>query len=832
MIISKRFDTFFLLFLCFFSFDSFSKVAKHTVQQNTPLPSMQEMLNETYSVPLEIIHLTQHLSMLINNHQIKKIKNRRYVLDTFRDIQMILTSTLNEQVIVDNLDDEEVKLQIIYALSSLSDYCLSFLEICIKTQFKETPEFDFASIIKRGPTPTTNKEHCAAVVNQLSIKTKKIKRLADDAGLLWYNIQARRFEKYVLDPCFKYNISKLTMYLSAGALFITMLLWLESYDALKKEILQNANNMTYEETFDHLYSKGGMFKLYADLQSILGVQTPKTAGGYTNHMELMDPVYSLVLKKANKHSQSIPIREIATTLESFASSLGIGKLPHLAPMGILVAAECKQVWAKEIKGWFKKHIETYWNLLRGGAYTQKAVNGIWDFQPKITFDDVIGLEEIKEEFSLIIKFIENPEQYIRVNAAPPRGYLLTGPTRTGKTFIVEALCGEIQRSLERLNRKNEMKFWRVNSKIISEFGLRDVLSFAKENAPIVLFIDEIDLHGLQRVTNNRMLEEFLTSLGNTLDNDPRKQVILITATNKPETLDKALRQPDRLGKEIRFEYPSLYYRKKYLNRQLELMAIDSNQFNLDLIAQKTAGKSFADLSGMINNAIMRSWMYNIQLTQDLFERSIDSEIRRLIIEDRKNLPQEELSIMATNLAGKILISLLCPTGMVLDKATLKAVMPDLQEELPFEELMQKNDKERQQKIRHGDVFRYYPSDSIHISSYAQKINEIKFLIAGSLSEEVVLGSTSYEYRHEDLNTAFAGAREICFEGIDPKTMSKKQFNDLSQKAYELIDQCKQEVRDLFYREREALEKITEYLLTHKTINAFTAKQIVEATANK
>ena len=414
-----------------------------------------------------------------------------------------------------------------------------------------------------------------------------------------------------------------------------------------------------------------------------------------------------------------------------------------------------------------------------------------------------------------------------MNTAPERGVLLTGPTRTGKSFIVEALVGEIEDMFTAQNRRSDFKAWKVDSHIIQQYGIADILETAKSNAPIILFIDEIDLLGLQRVGNNELLSQFLTSMHTSLDSDPSKQVILIAATNKPETIDKALRQFGRLGKEIRFEYPAFRFRKIYLEREFNNMALDTSQFDLNTLAQKTEGKSFEDLRAIIRSAMILSWTRRQPLSQKLLEESLDTELRHIIMVNRKELPDFEKHILSVHFAGRALAMTLLDTHAALDKVTIKAVMTDLREEAQWEEYVQKSERDKQQKIIYGDIFTKYLHDTIYLSSQQQIVNEIKSLLAGAVAEELLLGSSGYRCHTKNTDQAYKLVESLAFEGLDPRALSKNKHRELADKTYKLFTQYKHEVKELLAENHDALIAITNALQELDTLTASEIQEIID-----
>ena len=745
--------------------------------QNPQDVVVENLLQQAYTLPPKIDHIVERLALLVSKHQISNIKNKAAVIDILRDIRLLLSNTLKDQATINTISDSQIQAQIALALLHLCDSITAYLDHAIKQNFTAIKPFDISQLTKRhiaiDLTPEQISENLTVVANNI----KKLDKKAEFAGLTWYNIATRKFENTIVKPCNKYKIPQIATIGALTSLTSLYLIW----------------------RYGHLYQEHCptwiQEKIVKRLVDTVGKPVETDGFDNVNIEELRkDPEY-----------RWLSIADLATT------RILSNKHPQLTAIAGLTVAAYLKIWKKRLKPWLTKKGSFAWNFLRGGAYEKKAIEGVWDFVPTVRFKDVIGLDEIKESLSFIIRFIDNPEQYLRVNTAPEKGFLLTGPTRTGKSFMVEALCGEIYDLLKKRGRENEFKFWKIDSSTIHQYGITDILEIAKDNAPIVLFIDEIDLLGLQRVANNELLSQFLTSMGTTLDSDPSKQVILIGATNKPETTDIAIRQYGRLGKEIRFEYPAFKFRKIYLEQELNNMALDLNQFDLTALAQKTEGKSFEDLRAIVRNAMIRSWTRGQKLTQQLLEESLDTEIRRIIMTDRKELSKAEKYILATHFAGRALAMTLLKMNAVLDKVTIKAVMTDLHEEGQWENLMNKDEKDKQKKIIHGAIFTRYLHDTINLNSYEQIVNEIKSLLAGFMAEEILLGSCSYKCHPKNSERAYAMIESLVFEGVPSVKFSKKTHRLLADKVYELFKQYKQEVKELLAEHRDDLEAIAQAL---------------------
>ncbi len=272
-----------------------------------------------------------------------------------------------------------------------------------------------------------------------------------------------------------------------------------------------------------------------------------------------------------------------------------------------------------------KHIQNYIKQLN------KKIDFItWEIKPTVRFKDVLGFNEEKSKLYSIIRFVENPKKYLLTHTAPKQGLLFTGPTHTNKYFITEAFCGEIANILEKQSRVFDFKFYRISSYMIAKHSIIDILetimnpNWNWHSGPIVLFIENIDVLLLQRVGNNQLLSQLLTLMNTPLDSDPDKQVILIAATSKSELLYDAMKQHNYLGKEIRFKHPTFQFRKAYLTSEIEKMRLDTCQFDLASIAQKTEGASFKDLYLIIHSAIIRSWTRKQPFSQQLLEEGLDT----------------------------------------------------------------------------------------------------------------------------------------------------------------------------------------------------------------
>lgn len=242
-------------------------------------------------------------------------------------------------------------------------------------------------------------------------------------------------------------------------------------------------------------------------------------------------------------------------------------------------------------------------------------------QTGITFDDVAGQDEAKEALQEIVDFLHNPGKYKEIGAKIPKGALLVGPPGTGKTLLAKAVAGE-----------SKVPFFSISgSEFVEMFvgmgaaRVRDLFKQATEKAPCIIFIDEIDTIGKSRTAGgyggNDEREQTLNQLLTEMDGfDPDKGVVILAATNRPETLDKALLRPGRFDRRIPVELPDLRGREAILKVHAKKVKLDPN-VDFNAIARATPGASGADLANIINEAALRAVKlgHNIVQQEDLEE---------------------------------------------------------------------------------------------------------------------------------------------------------------------------------------------------------------------
>lgn len=283
------------------------------------------------------------------------------------------------------------------------------------------------------------------------------------------------------------------------------------------------------------------------------------------------------------------------------------------------------------------------------VYVEEAETGV-------TFEDVAGQEEAKDSLREVVDFLHDPQKYTDIGAKLPKGVLLVGPPGTGKTLLAKAVAGEAR-----------VPFFSISgSEFVEMFvgmgaaKVRDLFKQANEKAPCIVFIDEIDAIGKKRDTGglggNDEREQTLNQLLAEMDGfDARKGVVLLAATNRPESLDPALMRPGRFDRRVPVELPDLPGRKAILLVHAKKVHIAPG-VNWDLIARATAGASGAELANIVNEAALRAVRHNRkQVLQEDLEESVETVIAGA---QRKNavVSPAEKKIVAYHEIGHALVA--------------------------------------------------------------------------------------------------------------------------------------------------------------------------------
>lgn len=310
----------------------------------------------------------------------------------------------------------------------------------------------------------------------------------------------------------------------------------------------------------------------------------------------------------------------------------------------------------------------------GGIFSVgKSKAKVWDKNnsTNVTFKDVAGLAEAKVEVQEIVEFLKNPERYTELGAKIPRGALLVGPPGTGKTLLAKAVAGEANVPFLSMSGSDFVEMF-VG---VGAARVRDLFKQAKEKAPCIVFIDEIDAVGRARGKNPNMganderentLNQMLTEMDGFGSNNG---IIILAATNRADMLDKALMRPGRFDRQIYVDLPELTDRIEILNVHLRDIKVNAT-LDVEQLARQTAGFSGADLASVCNEAALIAARANKKdVDMDDFRKAVDRIVAGLEKKSVVYTPEEKYSI-ATHEAGHALVSWMIEYGSPLVKVTI------------------------------------------------------------------------------------------------------------------------------------------------------------------
>jgi len=454
-----------------------------------------------------------------------------------------------------------------------------------------------------------------------------------------------------------------------------------------------------------------------------------------------------------------------------------------------------------------------------------------DTGPRVTFADVAGAEEAKEELKEVVDFLKDPSRIRALGAHMPKGALLVGPPGTGKTLLARAVSGEAG-----------VPFFSINgSEFIEMFvGLgaarvRELFEQARQKAPCIIFIDELDAVGGARgigpgLGGHDEREQTLNQLLSEMDGfDPSTGVVVMAATNRPEILDKALLRAGRFDRQIVVDKPDLVDREAILHLHTHGMKL-AEDVDLRVIAQRTPGFVGADLANIANEAAIRALRHaHSTINMADFEEAID----RVVAGPEKKhrvLGQKEKHRVAIHESGHTLVALTVPTGEPLHKVTI---------------------------IPHGVAALGYtmqlPVEEKFLSTEEQFNDQLAILLGGRAAEQLVLGDISSGAQN-DLEHAteiahsmvtqlgmsqklgpltYGRRRELAYLGVtgeEERNYSEETARLIDAEVRSLIDEAQRRAQEILVARRAALEKLSAALEEKEVLDRAQVEQLLQGQA--
>ena len=441
-----------------------------------------------------------------------------------------------------------------------------------------------------------------------------------------------------------------------------------------------------------------------------------------------------------------------------------------------------------------------------------------DDRKKVTFADVAGVDEVKEELEEIIDFLKDPRKFNALGARIPKGVLLYGPPGTGKTLLARAVAGEAGVPFFSISGSDFVEMF-VG---VGASRVRDLFDQAKKHAPCIIFIDEIDAVGRQRGAGlggghderEQTLNQLLVEMDGFAANEG---IIVIAATNRPDILDPALLRPGRFDREITVGVPDIVGRKQILEVHAKGKPIDPS-VDLDVIARRTPGFTGADLANVLNEAALLAARQNkakVELSD------MEQAVERVIAGPEKKsrvISEKEKKLVSYHEAGHAVVSYFLPNADPLHKISI----------IP--------------RGRAGGYTLLLPKEDRNYITKSQMLDEIVILLGGRMAEALVLKDVSTGAQN-DLERATDTVRKMITrygmsEELGPLTFGKRQDQvflgrDISQErnyseaiayaidkeARSIMDEAYNKAKDILTEHMDKLHAVAQALMEKETIEA-------------
>ena len=463
-------------------------------------------------------------------------------------------------------------------------------------------------------------------------------------------------------------------------------------------------------------------------------------------------------------------------------------------------------------------------VMRSLMKSQGGAGGAFDFAKStaklnrsktVTFNDVAGCDEEKEELVEIIDFLKNPRKYNEIGARVPKGVILFGPPGTGKTLLAKAVAGEAGVPFFSISGSDFVEMF-VG---VGASRVRDMFKTAKENAPCIVFIDEIDAVGRQRgagmggghdereQTLNQLLVEMDGFVGNT-------GIIIMAATNRPDVLDPALLRPGRFDRQITISNPDVLGREAILKVHARNKHLDPS-VKLNEIAQRTPGFSGADIENLLNEAALLAARENRKV---ISTSDIDEAIDRVMMgpaKKSKKYTEHERKLVAYHEAGHAVIGLRLENASVVQKIT---IVP---------------------RGQAGGYNLMMPKEETYFRTKEQLLETITGFLGGRVAEEITFSDISTgasndfenatkiaramvtEYGMSDLGPIqYEQPNGSIFLGRDylkDKNFSDQVALEIDKEVRSIIEGCYSKAKEVLTTNTELLKTIAEYLLLVETL---------------
>jgi cell division protease FtsH len=452
-------------------------------------------------------------------------------------------------------------------------------------------------------------------------------------------------------------------------------------------------------------------------------------------------------------------------------------------------------------------------------------------RPSVTFLDVAGVEEAKDELKEVVEFLKYPEKFAALGARIPKGVLLVGPPGTGKTLLAKAVAGEAG-----------VPFFSISgSEFVEMFvgvgasRVRDLFDQAKRNSPCIVFVDEIDAVGRHRGAglggSHDEREQTLNQILVEMDGfDTNTNVIVVAATNRPDILDPALLRPGRFDRQVILDRPDIKGRSAILGVHAKGKPLDSD-VNMETVAKQTPGFSGADLANLVNEgAILAARRGKKKITMAELDEAVD---RVIAGPERKSrvISKREREIISYHEAGHALV------GYMLKNADPPYKISIISRGMA------------------GGFTRFLPDEDHSLYSRGQLLDRLGAMLGGLVAEEIVFGESTTG-PSDDLQKATSLARQMVTqwgmsERLGPRTFGRKEemvflgreiseqrnysekvAEEIDEEVRQIIDRAYTTAKQLLSEHRDKLDSIVQTLLEEETIEGEALTAVLEGKMRK
>ena len=454
--------------------------------------------------------------------------------------------------------------------------------------------------------------------------------------------------------------------------------------------------------------------------------------------------------------------------------------------------------------------------------------------PNVSFADVAGVEEAKEELQEIVEFLKDPHRFQKLGGRMPKGVLLIGPPGTGKTLLAKAIAGEAHVPFFSISGSDFVELFAG----LGALRVRNMFSKGKRHAPCIIFLDEIDAVGRSRSINTDSehgeREQTLNALLVEMDGfNTQKGIIIIAATNRPDILDAALLRPGRFDRQIVLDLPDLEGRKEILKTHMHKI-VTATSVDLDHIARSTSGFSGAELANLVNEAALLAARLNKSAVETTDLQEARDKVKWGTERRTKIMNEEDRSIAAFHEAGHALTIHYSPNSEPLHKISI----------IP-------------RGIGFLGMTISIPKTDSHTHTRQKLLTHITALMGGRAAEEIIFNDISTGSTTDIQHATYLARKMVCEWGMSEKlgpiqlceldsqstssrnayTTAKKIFFsntlavEIDNEIKYIIDSSYDNARKILLENRDTLQKLANALLQKEVLSESDIKELIEETSS-